>query len=118
MKVAVTSKDGQSISGHAGHCKGFLVYEVEAGQVSGPTRVELQAAETLHASEHRLPEALGAIKVLISGGMGNGLFTKLKEAGVEPIVTAEVDPKRALSALLAGTLSVLAPHTHGDCHHS
>ena len=32
MKVAVAS-EGQSVSGHFGHCESFTIYEVEAGKV-------------------------------------------------------------------------------------
>ena len=118
MKIAVTSKDGLSVSGHAGHCKGFLVYEVEGTRIGARTRVELSAAQTLHASNHHLPESLGGISVLVSGGMGTGLSNKLLEVGVEPVVTSELDPDRAVAALLAGTLAKGAPHAHGEAGHS
>jgi predicted Fe-Mo cluster-binding NifX family protein len=42
--------------------------------------------------------------ILIGGGMGMGAYENLRQLHIEPIITAEVDIEKALTAYLQGTL--------------
>ena len=41
MKIAVTSQNRRTITEHAGKCRKFWVYDIEQGQVTGKTLLEL-----------------------------------------------------------------------------
>lgn len=118
MKLAVTSADTRTVTGHAGRCQRFWVYEVDGREVRGRALLEVPLEETFHAHHHAPPAGLAGIAALISGGMGQGLAARLKALGVEAVVTSETDPDRAVSGFLDGTLPRLEPHAaHGHQPH-
>lgn len=117
MRIAVTSQNRLTVTGHAGRCQRFWVYEVEGLAVHGRRLVEVDQAHTFHANHHEPPAGLEGMQVLISGGMGEGLVNRLKALGVEGIVTSETDPDRAVAGFVLGRLPTLAPHAHGHGHH-
>ena len=116
MKIAVTSQNRKHITEHAGACRKFRVYRVEEGVVTDRQLIELPIEQTLHASHQGLPTPLAGIDVLISAGMGAGLHRRLIQQGVEPVLTREQDPERAVAAFLANTLERLPSHDLHDCH--
>ena len=105
------------VAGHFGHCQNFNIYEVE--------NKEIKKAESIANPGHRpgfLPNFLNelGVKVIISGGMGNGAIDIFNEKEIEVIVGATGPAKAAVEAYLAGTLkstgSVCHAHEHhGDC---
>ncbi len=116
MKIAVTSQNRKTITEHAGKCRKFWIYDVEKGVVSGKRLVELSIEQSLHASHHQLAEPLAGISTLITGGMGPGLFERLMQSGILPVVTMEEDPDAAVSAMLGNRLERL-PVPRGDHGH-
>ena len=118
LKIAVTSQNRKTITGHAGKCRKFWIYDVAAGEVQGRALLELSIDQTFHAST---ASPLAGIDALISGGMGTGLQARLRQQGVTALVTPETDPDRAVIAFLAGTLALGTPESHdhaGHDHHS
>lgn len=115
IKIAVTSQNRKTITGHAGKCRKFWLYEVEQGQVKDKTLLELPKEESFHES-HGRPHPLDDTDVLICGGMGLGLVNRLKAKGTEGLITTETDPDRAVAAYLAGTLPLGEPESHGHDH--
>jgi len=116
MKIAVTSQDRLTVTGHAGRCQRFWVYEVEGQRVSGRALLEVPLGETFHESHHAGPPGLAGVAALITGGMGAGLAARLQRQGVAPVVTSETDPDRAVAGYLDGSLARLEPHA-GHGHH-
>lgn len=116
MRIAVTTQQPETITGHAGRCRRFTVFQAEGGQVTGKHVVEIADEQTLHHS-HVLPLALGRLDAFITGGMGEGLFARLEASQIRPVITAERSPDAAVAAFLAGTLVSGAPHSHGPGHH-
>ncbi len=116
MHIAVTSQNRHSITGHAGKCRNFWVYDIEQGHIKGKQLLELPITTTLHAQHHALPEPLAGINVLISGGMGAGLYQRLTQSGILPVITIEENPDRAIAAFLANALEHLPPQSHHTCH--
>lgn len=113
MKIAVTSQDRLTVTGHAGRCQRFWVYEVEGGQVGRRALLEVPPAETFHESHHAGPPGLAGLAALITGGLGAGLAARLRQ-GVAAVVTSESDPDRAVARYLDGSLPRLEPHAgHG-----
>lgn len=117
MKIAVASQNRKTITGHAGKCRKFWVYETNGAEVLDKTLLELPLEESFHAS-HGQPHALDAANVLICGGMGQGMVSRLKAKGIHGLVTTETDPDRAVAAYLAGRLPLGEPDAHaGHDHH-
>jgi len=72
--------------------------------------------EVLHANRQKLAEPLAGINVLIAGGMGPGLFDRLMQGGILPVITLEEDPDAAVAALLANNLDRLPVRRSHRCH--
>lgn len=116
MKIAVTSQNRKTVTGHAGKCRRFWIYEVEDCEVRDRRLVELAIEETFHESHGAGPHPLHGINVLITGGMGDGLHRRLKQMGIAAVATAETDPERAVADWLNGTLRELPPGQHHHHH--
>ena len=113
MKIAVTSQNRRTITEHAGKCRKFWVYDIEQGQVTGRTLLELPIEQSFHESSPHEPHPLDAVQVLITGSMGPGLQRRLTAKGITALMTSETDPDQAVAAYLQGTLEVGA----GSCDH-
>ena len=116
MKIAIAS-EGEIVSGHFGHCKGFTIYEVEDNKVVN--------SEFVPNPGHRpgfLPVFLkekGA-DVIISGGMGATAQQLFIERDIQVIVgaTGNCDDiiKKYIDGKLKSTGSVCEEHAHeGHC---
>jgi predicted Fe-Mo cluster-binding NifX family protein len=120
MKIAVTSQNRKTITGHAGKCRKFWVYEVEEGAIQGRELLELPIEQSFHESPIDAPHPLDGVNVLIAGSMGAGMQNRMKQKGTLAVATSETDPDRAVAAWLDGTLPEAAPeahdHEHGDDH--
>lgn len=119
MKIAVTSQNRRTITGHAGKCRRFWIYQVQDCQVQDRQMLELALEQTFHESHGAGPHPLEGVNVLISASMGQGMHGRLKGMGILGVTTGETDPDRAVAAWLDGTLRELppgAPHQHGPDH--
>jgi predicted Fe-Mo cluster-binding NifX family protein len=128
MKIAVASQNKSSITGHAGKCQKFWIYEVESSKILGKELLELSKEESFHNSSPHEPHPLDEIQVLILGGMknGNGLIRRLERKGIEVVVTRESEPDRAVNAYLDGSIvreisesyeyGYKHRHNHQHCH--
>lgn len=117
MKIAVTSQNRKTITEHAGKCRKFWIYNIEAGAVMGRDLIELPMEQSFHASQHQLAEALTDIDVLITASMGAGLHQRLKQSGIHPLITTEEDPNAAVAAYLAGCLERMPVEYDTACGH-
>lgn len=116
-KVAVASQNRREVTGHAGRCRNFRVYDVQDGEVAGCDLLELPRSQSFHDHAPELPHPLDGVKVVITGGMGSGFVEKLGRRGIEAVATPLRDPDRAVAAWLRGTLERLPMEdSHGDGH--
>lgn len=121
MKIAVASQNRKTVTGHAGKCRKFWIHQVEGNQVVGKTLLELPIEQSFHESAHDAPHPLDDVNVLICGGIGQGLQSRLKQKAIQAVATPETDIERAVAAWLAGELEELPPdaghgHDHGHEH--
>ncbi|MEN8218773.1 MAG: NifB/NifX family molybdenum-iron cluster-binding protein [Pseudomonadota bacterium] len=116
MKIAITSQNKREVTGHAGKCRKFWIYEVSEGKIGEKNLLDLPKEQSFHESSPHAPHPLDGIQVFISGGMGAGLIRRLEVKGIEGIVTSEKSPDKAVAAYLDGSLERLAPHHHGHAH--
>jgi predicted Fe-Mo cluster-binding NifX family protein len=116
MKIAITSQNRRDITGHAGRCRNFWLFEVDDGIVIDSSLVELSKEDSFHDSSPHAPHPLDGIDVLITGGMGDGLRARLARRGIEALVTTETQPELAVKSWLAGCLPLGEPraHAHGS----
>lgn len=126
MRIAVASNDNINITGHVGKCRGFLIIDVENGEIlrkevrknSFTDHVLEKPEESKHSSGHgaghgnndghkRLADGLKDCKYLISHGMGWKLVEDLKTLGIESIVTSELNAETAAIRLEEGKLKMI-----------
>lgn len=117
MQIAITSQNRRTITQHAGKCRAFWIYRVEAGQCQGKRLIELPIDQSFHAHHEGLPAPLADINVLITGSMGTGLYQRLTQQGIKAIVTSEEDPDEAVEAFLSNSLAVLPNNHRHLCEH-
>jgi len=117
MQIAITSQNRRTITEHAGKCRNFWLYDIDAEQVTGKRLVELPIEESFHASRSGLPAPLAGINTLIAGSMGSQLFRRLLDLGVQPLLAFEDDPDQAVADFLAGCLLTRKPAFACDDHH-
>jgi predicted Fe-Mo cluster-binding NifX family protein len=109
MKIAVTSQNLSTISGHAGRCRKFWIYEVEGKRVARKALLELPLALRFQACVPDRPHPLNAVNVLITAGMKTRLHDNLMQKGILAVSTTETDPDRAVAAWLDGDLETMPP---------
>lgn len=130
MRIAIASADGVRIFDHFGRSPAFAIIDVESGQIARRTmrtndftpharRQPGEAHEQAHAthSHATIAEALKDCQVVISRGMGRRAYDDLRAAGIEMIVTDEVEVDSAVRRYLAGTLRDRSDRLHDHHHH-
>ena len=118
MKVAVASQNRKIVTGHAGKCRKFWIYDIEAKAVKNKRLLELPREQSFHEFRGTTLHPLAGVQVLITGGLGEGLARRLAAMGIEGLVTTETDPDRAVAAYLQGSLPLGANEAHsGHDHH-
>ena len=115
MKIAVTSQNRKNVTEHAGRCRKFWVFSVENNKIVDKQLLEFPKEQAFHDSSPHAPHPLDHIDILIAGGMGQGLMTRLESRGIKCVVTKEENPETAVSLYLRGSLvsEKPRPHSHG-----
>lgn len=115
MKIAITSQNFRTITGHVGKIRRFLIYEVGVdGRIVAAEKLEIPPELTFHelrendVNEHPLDQ----VKVLITGGAGAHFVQRLGQRGIQVCITAETDPMQAIQGFLTNTLV-----TTSSCDH-
>jgi predicted Fe-Mo cluster-binding NifX family protein len=95
-RIGITSQNRRTVTGHAGRCRRFWVYDVKDGQVLERRLLELDKSRTLHELRPDIPEELRGVDVLVSAEMCDGLSSRLQRHGIRGVITTETDPDTAL----------------------
>ena len=116
MKIAVASQNRRDITDHTGRCRKFWIYKIENETIANKELLELPKEQCFHDSSPHEPSPLDDVQVLIAGGMGTGLVRRLENMGIEPLITTETDPDKAVEDYLQGILLTqpAEPHKHAD----
>jgi predicted Fe-Mo cluster-binding NifX family protein len=103
MKIAVSSEDGVSVTGHAGQGRRWLVYEAEPGRVPGPPKcIELARDQIFHHFSGDKPHPLDGVNVIVATSAGDGFLRRMRKLGVEVVLTSEKDTAQVASGVLSG----------------
>lgn len=104
MKIAVSSRDQQVVSGPACDCHSFLIYDTEEGAIKDKKSVRLTHSELLSSFKGALSSQpnhpLSGIEYLITTNLGVGMNGRLKQDGIKTIATNSADPDGAVISLL------------------
>ena len=120
MKIAIATDDYQSITGHVGRCNGFLVYDVQNGEIISEEKRDNNFTNhgrgQVHAHRHgeghgkrghkRLAEGLNDCSHLICHGAGWRLVEALKAENIELVLTPESDASIAALKFEKGELEI------------
>ncbi len=131
MKIAAITKDGTTLSQHFGRAPSYVVLTVEDGKIVSQERRAKTGhhtfaahhpdsapgekhgygagAQARHAS---MIETIADCQVLIAGGMGWGAYERLKNHGIEPIITNVKTIDEAVKLYLEGKLPNLTERLH------
>jgi len=119
MRIAVSSQNFRTITGHAGKSRRFIIYDVSPGQPPQEVdRLDLPRELSLHeyhGDDH--PLFTGNLDAVLTASAGAGFLQRLGSRGIQVITTAENDIEKALAALASGeALPPAAPHDHDHDH--
>lgn len=122
-KIALTFQDKQTVSGHAGHCNYFLIYDIDDNGTYQSQELVLSDEQTLHNVLHDSAQPhspLFDVDMLLVESIGMGAIQKLAQHHVAAHIIREKDPETAIQKLVQGTLEAYAPegahhHGHGGC---
>ena len=118
MRIAVSSQNYRTVTGHAGKARRFIVFE--ADEQTPPREIErldLDADMAIHGFDHRSVHPLDSMQVLITGSAGEGFVRHLAARGVLVVATNEINPGLAVAAFLDGRVrspSTGCNHDHSD----
>jgi predicted Fe-Mo cluster-binding NifX family protein len=113
MKIAVTSQNFRTITGHAGKTRRFLVYQVDgAGVAKEIQRLDLPKEMSLH-EYHADDHPVFVLDALITAGCGENLHNRMQAHGVRVVTTSMTDPLDAVQRFSRNEdLPPAAPHDH------
>ncbi len=122
MKIAVTSQNFRTITGHAGKARRFLVFDTEANEIA---RIDLPKEMSFHEWHGSGEHPVDVVDVVITAGCGGGFAQRLQSRGIQLAITELTDPREAVLAFMAGNLPGTSPEEaqrlhdlqHHDHHH-
>lgn len=112
MKIAVTSQNFRSVTGHAGKSRRFIIFDVGT-PCDTPEVVWLDLP--LEMSFHEFTgdkHPLDDMDVVLTASAGQGFIAKLAQRGVRVITCGESDPRKAVRDFLLGAVKPANPHAH------
>ncbi|MBK6356997.1 MAG: hypothetical protein IPF44_09855 [Betaproteobacteria bacterium] len=106
MKIAIATKDFETVSSHAGQTRQWLLYDLSSHRANqllpAPRRVNLDKAQVLHVFEDNETHPLDGIDLVVAASAGDGFIRHMKKRGAEVLLTGETDPALAITRILAG----------------
>ncbi len=103
MRIAVTSQNFRTVTGHAGRARRFIVFEGESNTPPQELeRLDLAPNMSMHDFDANASHPLDAMAVVITAGAGEGFVRRLAARGVRVVATDESEPHQAVEAFLAG----------------
>lgn len=117
MKVAIATEENM-VSGHFGRCGQYTIVEFDGDRVLNREVVKNPGHEC-----GTIPQYLSemGVKVIVSGGMGQGALQKFAMVGIQPILGVQGPVDKVIDELIKGTVeggeSLCQGHGegHGPC---
>lgn len=105
MKIAVGTRRFETIAGHAGRTRDWLMFEASpATAIAEPEAIVLEKTQLIHhfGTSGEGPHPLDGADVIITGSAGEGFFRHMEKRGARVLLTGEADPREAVRKVLAG----------------
>lgn len=103
MKIAIATKHFETVSGHAGQTREWLLYDCVPGQpIAEPVRITLTTEQLPHHFQDDGPHPLHGVDVVVAGSAGDGYIRHMAAWGAQVLLTGETAPRAALERILAG----------------
>lgn len=100
MKIAVSSQNKKEVTGHAGKCLKWWIFEIQDNEIINKNYLELEKEQSFHNSPGNLVHPLDGIDILISLGMGDGMKRRLESKGTKAVITAEKNIDTVISEII------------------
>jgi predicted Fe-Mo cluster-binding NifX family protein len=114
MKIAVTSQNFRSVTGHAGKSRRFIIFDMGTPcDVPEVVWLDLPLEMSIHefsGGTHPLDD----MDVILTASAGQGFIAKLARRGVQVITCSESDPRKAVRDYLTGNVESVVPHGCGE----
>ncbi len=93
MKIAIsTQNDWQTVCGHAGQTRTWLVFDCQPGQPTPePVRVTLNKEQLPHHFQDDGPHPLHGVEIIVSASAGDGFIRHMAGWGAQVLLTGETD---------------------------
>lgn len=96
MIVGVTSQNKKTVTGHAGKCRKFRVFESIGNDLTEHSLLELGLDETVHAAGSDPKHPIADFDVLITSGCGEGFVRKMQQMNINLVkVSPEMTVEQA-----------------------
>jgi predicted Fe-Mo cluster-binding NifX family protein len=101
VKIAVTSQNFRTVSGHAGRARRFLIYDAEPGaEPVEVARLDLPKELAMHEFHGAGAHPIDGVDVILSQGFGDGFARRTATRGIVAFATDKADPVEAVKAYL------------------
>lgn len=124
MRIAVTSQNFRTVTGHAGKSRRFLVFEAGSGSTPQEVdRLDLPKEMSFHEFHGDGAHPVDGVNAVITASCGAGFARRLAGRGIRVAVTQVEDPLAAVQAYAEGSLLPVDPermaghHEHDHHHH-
>ncbi len=100
MRIAVTSQNFKTVTGHAGKTRRFLIFETGDNGCAPHEidRLDLSKEMSIHAAPPEAPHPLDGCDCIVTGGCGEGFPRKMARREISVFVTDLTDPAEAVQA--------------------
>lgn len=118
MRIAVTSQNFRTVTGHAGKSRRFLIFEAMAGATPREVeRLDLPKEMSFHEFHGDGAHPVDGVDAVITGSCGAGFARRLAGRGIRVAVTTAEDPLVAVAAFAEGRLAPVDPEHISGHHH-
>jgi predicted Fe-Mo cluster-binding NifX family protein len=122
MRIAVTSQNFRTVTGHAGQARRFIVFEAQ--QAEAPVevaRLDLDREQSIHETGAVGAHPLDGTNVVLSAGFGGHFAQVMAQRGIEAAITDREDPLEAVQDFLQRhatdtKLPIVGCSCGGECH--
>lgn len=102
MKIAVSSQNFRSVTGHAGKSRRFIIYDVGT-PCDKPKTIWLDlpnemAFHEFSGGKHPLDE----MDMIVTASAGPGFISKMAQRGIQVVISEERDPDQAVRDCING----------------